>query len=80
MNEWPRNWAELTRGIGCEMCENGRVGAGIGGSERSGRVTGGKRRESPGVLPLRGGSFAASFGRGPYVRGGCRARHPRHRP
>jgi hypothetical protein len=34
----------------------------------------------PGVSPLRGGSFAASFGRGPYVRGGCRARRPRHRP
>ena len=28
----------------------------------------------PGVSPLWGGSFAASFGRGPYVRGGCRAR------
>jgi len=27
MNEWPRNWAELTRGIGCEMCENGRPDA-----------------------------------------------------
>lgn len=24
MGEWPRNWAELTRGVGCEMCENGR--------------------------------------------------------
>jgi diadenosine tetraphosphate (Ap4A) HIT family hydrolase len=24
MGEWPRNWAELTQGIGCEMCENGR--------------------------------------------------------
>ena len=27
MSEWPRNWAELTRGIGCEMCENGRPDA-----------------------------------------------------
>ena len=36
--------------------------------------------EVAGVSPLRGGSFAASFGRGPYVRGGCRARLPRHRP
>src|SRR6266700_2947953 len=27
MDEWPRNWAELTRGIGCEMCENGRPDA-----------------------------------------------------
>jgi hypothetical protein len=24
MSEWPRNWDELTRGIGCEMCEDGR--------------------------------------------------------
>ena len=24
MSEWPRNWDELTRGIGCEMCEGGR--------------------------------------------------------
>jgi diadenosine tetraphosphate (Ap4A) HIT family hydrolase len=24
MSEWPRNWAELTSGVGCEMCENGR--------------------------------------------------------
>src|ERR1019366_8724244 len=24
MSEWPRNWAELTRGVGCEMCESGR--------------------------------------------------------
>ena len=24
MAEWPRNWKELTRGIGCEMCEDGR--------------------------------------------------------
>jgi hypothetical protein len=43
-------------------------------------MTGGRRPRVPGVSPLRGGSFAASFGRGPYVRGGCRARHPRHRP
>jgi diadenosine tetraphosphate (Ap4A) HIT family hydrolase len=24
MSEWPRNWDELTQGIGCEMCEGGR--------------------------------------------------------
>jgi len=24
MTEWPRNWAELTHGVGCEMCEAGR--------------------------------------------------------
>jgi diadenosine tetraphosphate (Ap4A) HIT family hydrolase len=24
MSEWPSNWADLTKGIGCEMCENGR--------------------------------------------------------
>lgn len=27
MSEWPRNWAELTRGVGCEMCEFGRPDA-----------------------------------------------------
>jgi diadenosine tetraphosphate (Ap4A) HIT family hydrolase len=27
MNEWPPNWAELTHGIGCEMCENERPDA-----------------------------------------------------
>jgi len=27
MTEWPRNWDELTHGIGCEMCENGRPDA-----------------------------------------------------
>ena len=27
MGEWPRNWDELTRGVGCEMCENGRPDA-----------------------------------------------------
>ena len=27
MAEWPRNWTELTRGVGCEMCENGRPDA-----------------------------------------------------
>jgi diadenosine tetraphosphate (Ap4A) HIT family hydrolase len=27
MNEWPRNWAELTQGIGCEMCANERLEA-----------------------------------------------------
>lgn len=35
--------------------------------------------EVAGVIAA-GGSFAASFRRGPYGRGGCRARHPRHRP
>jgi diadenosine tetraphosphate (Ap4A) HIT family hydrolase len=25
MTEWPRNWTELTRGIGCEMCGNERL-------------------------------------------------------
>jgi diadenosine tetraphosphate (Ap4A) HIT family hydrolase len=24
VGEWPPNWDELTRGIGCEMCEQGR--------------------------------------------------------
>ncbi len=24
MGEWPQNWADLIRGIGCEMCESGR--------------------------------------------------------
>jgi len=24
MSEWPRNWPELIRGIGCEMCQAGR--------------------------------------------------------
>jgi diadenosine tetraphosphate (Ap4A) HIT family hydrolase len=28
MSEWPRNWAELIRGIGCEMCAAGRPDAG----------------------------------------------------
>jgi hypothetical protein len=42
-------------------------------------ITGGMRPEVPRVSPLRGGSFAASFGRGPYVRGTCRAWCPRHR-
>ena len=27
MGEWPRNWPELIRGIGCEMCEAGRPDA-----------------------------------------------------
>ena len=27
MCEWPRNWPELIRGIGCEMCEAGRPDA-----------------------------------------------------
>ena len=27
MGEWPRNWADLIRGIGCEMCESGRPDA-----------------------------------------------------
>jgi diadenosine tetraphosphate (Ap4A) HIT family hydrolase len=24
MSEWPGNWADLIRGVGCEMCEQGR--------------------------------------------------------
>jgi diadenosine tetraphosphate (Ap4A) HIT family hydrolase len=24
MGEWPPNWADLIRGVGCEMCQNGR--------------------------------------------------------
>lgn len=24
MGEWPANWADLIRGVGCEMCEAGR--------------------------------------------------------
>ncbi|HEY2552417.1 MAG TPA: HIT family protein [Streptosporangiaceae bacterium] len=27
MADWPRNWPELIRGIGCEMCEPGRPDA-----------------------------------------------------
>ena len=27
MGEWPRNWPELIRGIGCEMCTAGRPDA-----------------------------------------------------
>jgi diadenosine tetraphosphate (Ap4A) HIT family hydrolase len=27
MGDWPRNWADLIRGVGCEMCENGRPDA-----------------------------------------------------
>ena len=27
MGEWPRNWPELIRGIGCEMCQAGRPDA-----------------------------------------------------
>ena len=27
MSEWPRNWADLIRGVGCEMCEAGRPDA-----------------------------------------------------
>ena len=27
MSEWPRNWSELIRGIGCEMCQAGRPDA-----------------------------------------------------
>ena len=27
MGEWPRNWPDLIRGIGCEMCEAGRPDA-----------------------------------------------------
>lgn len=40
MSEWPRNWAELTRGIGCEMCEGGRPDANAYGVRiRAGRYT-----------------------------------------
>ena len=48
--------------------------------ERAARVT---RRRRPGStlgLAVTGGSFAASFGRKPYGRGGCRARHLGDRP
>jgi diadenosine tetraphosphate (Ap4A) HIT family hydrolase len=27
MSEWPPDWAELTRGVGCAMCENPRLDA-----------------------------------------------------
>ena len=27
MGEWPRNWSDLIRGVGCEMCEAGRPDA-----------------------------------------------------
>ena len=27
MSEWPPNWSDLIRGIGCEMCEGGRPDA-----------------------------------------------------
>jgi diadenosine tetraphosphate (Ap4A) HIT family hydrolase len=27
VGEWPRNWANLVRGVGCEMCEAGRPDA-----------------------------------------------------
>jgi diadenosine tetraphosphate (Ap4A) HIT family hydrolase len=27
MGEWPRNWPDLIRGVGCEMCEAGRPDA-----------------------------------------------------
>ena len=40
MGEWPRNWDELTRGIGCEMCEGGRPEANAYGVRiRAGRYT-----------------------------------------
>ena len=40
MDEWPRNWDELTRGIGCEMCEQGRPEANEYGIRvRAGRYT-----------------------------------------
>ncbi len=25
MGEWPRNWADLVRGVGCDMCRSGLV-------------------------------------------------------
>ena len=50
----------------------------------SGRDDRGKRLRWSGVSPLRATSLAASFGRGPYVRGGCpatgRSRCPPSRP
>jgi diadenosine tetraphosphate (Ap4A) HIT family hydrolase len=27
VDQWPSNWTDLTRGIGCEMCENPRLDA-----------------------------------------------------
>jgi diadenosine tetraphosphate (Ap4A) HIT family hydrolase len=27
VSEWPRNWAELIRGVGCPMCQDGRPDA-----------------------------------------------------
>ncbi len=40
MSEWPRNWDELTRGIGCEMCEGGRPEANAYGARiRAGRYS-----------------------------------------
>ena len=40
MDEWPHNWTELTRGIGCAMCENGRPDANRYGVRiRAGRYT-----------------------------------------
>jgi diadenosine tetraphosphate (Ap4A) HIT family hydrolase len=40
MSEWPPNWADLTRGIGCDMCENGRPDANAYGMRiRAGRYT-----------------------------------------
>jgi diadenosine tetraphosphate (Ap4A) HIT family hydrolase len=40
VGEWPRNWGELTRGIGCEMCEQGRPEANEYGIRvREGRYT-----------------------------------------
>lgn len=27
MDQWPSNWTDLTRGVGCEMCENPRLDA-----------------------------------------------------
>jgi diadenosine tetraphosphate (Ap4A) HIT family hydrolase len=38
MSEWPSNWSDLIRGIGCEMCEAGRPEANRYGI----RVLGGK--------------------------------------
>ena len=40
MSEWPRNWDELTRGIGCGMCEGGRPEVNAYGVRiRAGRYT-----------------------------------------
>ena len=40
ISEWPRNWYELTHGIGCEMCESDRPDADAYGTKiHTGRYT-----------------------------------------